>query len=65
MNLFELDRRQLMILAVIIADQISCEYTLEEQEIISTFLSAIVENVGIGIAVAGKVEAAQTVNNEL
>ncbi|MGL5084953.1 MAG: hypothetical protein ACRC68_04425 [Clostridium sp.] len=59
MGLFELDRRQLVILAVIIADQISSDYSVEEQDIITSLLAAIVENVAIGLAVAGKIEVDQ------
>lgn len=65
MDLFELNQRQLMLLAVAIADGISNEYTVEELEIITTVLSAIVENIGIGLAVAGKLEAAQIVTNKV
>lgn len=65
MDLFELNQRQLMLLAVAIADGISNEYTVEELEIIATVLSAIVENISIGLAVAGKLEAAQIVTNKV
>lgn len=53
MNIFECNAKELVMLSAVIANQISLEYTVEQQEIITIILSSIAENLSIYISVEG------------
>lgn len=53
MNIFECNAKELVMLSAVIANQISLEYSLEQQEVITIFLTSIAENLSIYISLEG------------